>query len=111
MEGLKRGDIVAIALSGDYGKPRPALVIQDDAFAILDSTTLLLITSDLYELPLLRISVQPTRQNGLRRPSQVMIDKAMTVPSTKLGQHIGHVDDAVMKSVSAALSRFLGLGG
>jgi mRNA interferase MazF len=109
MEGLKRGDVVAIALSGDYGKPRPALVVQDDAFAMLDSTTVLLITSDLYESPLVRINLQPAKQNGLRRPSQVMIDKAMTVPSVKLGQYIGHVDDAVMKLVSDALARFLGL--
>jgi mRNA interferase MazF len=68
-----------------------------------------LITSALYESPLIRINLQPTSQNGLRRPSQVMIDKAMTVPSIKLGQYIGHVDDAVMKSVSEALERFFGL--
>jgi mRNA interferase MazF len=109
MEGVKRGDLVAVALSGDYGKPRPALIVQDDAFALLESVTLLLISSDLRDSPLMRIPLTPTLENGLRRPSQVMIDKTMTVPRAKLGQTIGRADARTMKSVDDALSRFLGL--
>ncbi len=111
MEGLRRGDLVTVAVAGDYGKPRPALVVQDDAFALLESATLLLISSDLVDSPLLRITLLPTRENGLRRPSQVMIDKAMTVPRAKLGQTFGRADDETMKTVDRALLRFLGLAG
>jgi mRNA interferase MazF len=109
MEGVKRGDLVAVAASGDYGKPRPALVVQDDAFALLESVTLLLISSDLRDSPLMRITLHPTPQNGLRRPSQVMIDKAMTVPRSRLGQTIGRADARTMQSVDDALSQFVGL--
>jgi mRNA interferase MazF len=109
MEGVRRGDLVAVVVSGDYGKPRPALVVQDDAFALLESVTVLLLSSDLRDTPLVRVTLQPTRENGLRLPSQVMIDKAMTVRRAKLGQIIGRADVETMKSVNEALSRFLGL--
>ncbi len=109
MEGVKRGDLVVVAVSGDYGKPRPALVVQDNAFAALDSVTVSLITGDLYDSPLIRIPLQPTRETGLHHPSQVMIDKVTTVPRVRLGQTIGKADAATMRAVDDALSRFLGL--
>jgi mRNA interferase MazF len=78
--------LVTIAVSGDYGKPRPALVIQANAFAALPSVTLLRLTSDCVPQDLIRLTVEPTPENGLRATSQVMIDKAVTVPSGKLGK-------------------------
>lgn len=107
---MKRGDIVVAATPGDYGKPRPMLVIQDDAFEALPSLTVLPLTSDLRDTPLLRLPVAPSRDNGLRVPSQVMVDKAITLPRSKIGQRIGQVDAATMREVSTALARFLGLG-
>ena len=106
---VSRGDFVTIALPGDYGKPRPALVVQDDAFRVLASVTILPLTSALHEWPQFRITIQPTRRNGLRQASQIAIDKAATVPRTKIGQRIGRVDAATMRSVETALARFLGL--
>lgn len=106
---VRRGDLVTIALSGDYGKPRPALVVQDDAFATLDSVTVLRITSELQGAPLVRINLSPNPGNGLRAASQVMIDKAATLPRKKLGKHIGRVSAGTMQSVDEALARFLGL--
>ncbi len=78
-EAPRRGELVTIAISGDYGKPRPALVIQSDAFLDLPSVTVLRMTSAQRDWPLLRISVTPSSENGLRNPSQIMIDKAATV--------------------------------
>ncbi len=109
MEGVRRGDVVAVAVAGDDGKLRPALVVQDDAFAALDSITVILITSDLNDSPLIRIPLGPTTENGLRRLSQAMIDKIMTIPRGKLGQTIGKADAATMAAIDQALSRFLGL--
>jgi mRNA interferase MazF len=109
MEG-SRGDLVTIALPGDYGKPRPALVMQADAFQALASVTVLPLTSDLHDWPLFRITIRPSRVNGLRQPSQVAVDKAATVPRTKIGQRIGRADAATMRAVDAALTSFLGLG-
>jgi mRNA interferase MazF len=106
---IVRGDVVTVVIAGDYGKPRPALVIQDDAFMDLPSTTVLQLTSDLYDLPLFRLEVAPTTQNGLREMSQIMIDKAVTVRRNKIGRRIGCLDDDTMRLVDRALARFLGL--
>jgi mRNA interferase MazF len=106
---MKRGDLITIAMSGDYGKPRPALVVQDDAFAELPSVTVLQLTSDVHEEHLIRITVQPDRHNNLNKPSQVMVDRAMTVPRTRAGQVFGCVDGETMAAVDVALLRFFGL--
>jgi mRNA interferase MazF len=106
---VSRGEVVAVVLPGAYGKPRPALVVQDDAFEGLPSVTVLPITSDIRDLPPLRISIAAGPGSGLRRPSQLQIDKIMTVPRAKLGPRIGSLDDETMKSVELALGRFLGI--
>jgi mRNA interferase MazF len=102
-----RGDIVAVVLPGAYGKPRPALLVQNDAFEALPSATVLPITSDIRDLPPLRISIEPGLQSGLRRSSQIQIDKIMTVPRSKLGRRIGRLDETTMRNVDQALGRFL----
>ena len=106
---MKRGDVVTVALQGDLGKPRPALVIQSDLFGAHPSVTILPVTSDLRATPLLRITVEPTPDNGLSKPSQVMVDKPQSVGRDKIGAVVGHVDDAAMLAVNRALAVFLGL--
>ncbi len=106
---IKRGDLVTIAISGDYGKPRPALVVQSDMFVEMPSVTVLRLTSDLYDAPMLRIPVQASSSTGLRKPSQIMIDKAVTVPREKIGQRLGRVDAVTLQAVGSALAVFLGL--
>jgi mRNA interferase MazF len=108
---MRRGDLVTIAMAGDYGKPRPALVVQSDMFADMPSITVLQLTSEVHEEHLVRITVQPSAGNGLRKSSQVMIDRAMTVPRTKVGPVFGRLDDAGISAVSGALLSFLGLDG
>ena len=107
--GLRRGDIVTIALPGAYGKPRPALVIQSDYFHEHPSVTILPITSELRPTPLFRVAMLPDAANGLRMESQVMVDKAHTVPREKAREVMGHADDATMLAVSRSLSVFLGI--
>jgi mRNA interferase MazF len=106
---MRRGDLVTIALSGDFGKPRPALIVQDDAYAELSAITVLPLTSDVHEEHLVRITVQPSAENGLRKRSQVMVDRAVTVPRTRAGGPFGKLDIAAMAAVDAALAGFLGL--
>ncbi len=105
---MKRGDLVTVAVQGDYGKPRPALVIQSDYFDLHPSVTILPLTSALRDAPLFRITINPREENGLTRPSQVMIDKALTVPREKIGAVIGHIKDDEMLSVTRSLALFLG---
>ncbi len=108
---MRRGDLVTVALQGDYGKPRPALVIQADQFADLGSVVILPITSTLVDAPLLRPTVEPTPENGLRKASQIMLDKPMTVKADKIGATFGHLNDASMVSVNRSLALVLGLAG
>lgn len=104
-----RGDFVTIALQGDFGKPRPALVIQADQFSEHPSVTLLPVTSTLLAAPLLRITVNPGAENGLQKPSQVMIDKPMAVKRDKVGPAIGRIDADTMIEVERSLAVFLGI--
>ena len=104
-----RGDFVTITMQGDFGKPRPALVIQADPFSEHATVTVLPITSTLVAAPLFRITVQPSAQSGLQKPSQVMVDKAMTVKRDKLGQAFGRIDADGMVQIERCLAVFLGV--
>ena len=104
-----RGDIVTITMQGDFGKPRPALVVQANLFSEHSSVTVLPITSTLVAAPLLRITVQPSAENGLQKPSQVMVDKAMTVKRNKVGPAFGHIDADALVEVERCLAVFLGI--
>jgi len=104
-----RGDFVTIAMSGDFGKPRPALVIQADLFNEQETITVLLVSSTLVNAPLLRVLVQPNAENGLQKPSQVMVDKAMTIKKEKLGPTFGRIGEDAMVQVERCLAMFFGI--
>ena len=106
---MNRGDFVTIAMQGDFGKPRPALVIQSAAFNEHASVTVLLMSSTLVDAPLLRVTVQPGEATGLQKPSQVIVDKATTVKRDKLGEAFGSAGDAAMLEVGRCLAVFLGI--
>lgn len=106
---VRRGDVVTVVLPGEYGKPRPAIVAQHDAFRDLPSVTLLPLTSEIRDLPLLRIPVEPGPESGLRIPSQAQVDKIMTVPKAKIGRRLGTAGEEAMAAIDEALSRFLAL--
>ena len=105
---MKRGDLVTLALSGAYGKPRPALIVQSDLFDAHPSVTVLPVTSELRDLPLFRIRVEPSQVNGLRAVSEVMVDKAHTIVREKVGPKIGRLEDEEMIAVNRVLATFLG---
>jgi mRNA interferase MazF len=104
-----RGELVTVALTGDFAKPRPALVIQANPFDEHATVTVLLISSTLVEAPLLRVSLVPDVGNGLRKKSQVMIDKAMTIKREKIGPAFGKIDPATQVEVDRCLAVFLGI--
>lgn len=110
MDGpLKRGAVVTVAAPGEYGKPRPALVVQSDFFREHPSITLCLITSDLRDAPLFRLTIQPTTDNGLLKPSQIMVDKLVTVSRDKIRDVIGRLEDKSLLEVNRALALWVGL--
>lgn len=99
---------MTVAVSGGFGKPRPALVIQSDRFDTVGTVTVLLLSSTLLEAPLIRLTIQPSASNGLRKPSQIMVDKAMSVRREKVGDAFGRLDDETLLAVSRSLALFLG---
>jgi mRNA interferase MazF len=106
---MRRGDLVTVATPGDFGEPRLALVVQSDQFEATATLTTLLLSGTLIDAPLIRLTVHPTPGNGLRKPSQIMVDKAMTVRRDRLGEPFGRVDDEIMISVNRSLALFFGL--
>lgn len=96
-------------IPGEFGKPRPALIVQADAFATMSSMTLVPLTSDLNAAHLVRLTIEPDPENGLEHGSQFMIDKVTTVSRRKIGRRIGSVGEDTMRQVDRLLSRFLGL--
>ena len=107
---MKRGDLLTVAGPDEYGKPRPALIVQANLFLTTPaSSTALLLTTTATDTPLLRVPIGPRAENGLRTHSHVQIDKALTVPVHKTGAVFGHLDDADMLRINRALALFLGI--
>ena len=101
---MRRGELVPVALPGDFGKPRPALIVQSDHFDGHPSVTVLPL-----DAPLVRITLHPDATNGLRSTSQIMIDKAMTVRRERLGEAFGRLAADAMLEVERRLALFLGI--
>jgi mRNA interferase MazF len=109
---VKRGDIVLAVARGDYGKPRPALIVQSDLFNATHASLLVcLLTSDRIDAPLFRLDIAPTPANGLQEASQIMVDKLLALPRERVRARLGAADDETMLAVNRAIALVLGLGG
>ncbi|MEA2871693.1 MAG: mRNA interferase MazF [Hyphomicrobiales bacterium] len=107
---MRRGDLVTVAAAGDYGKPRPAVVVQTDAFPESHASVVVCqLTSDLADAPDFRVTIEPKPENGLRLTSQVMADKPVTIRRERVGQKIGHLSDQDMARLGIALAFVFGL--
>jgi mRNA interferase MazF len=107
---MKRGEVWTVSAGGPYaGKPRAAVIVQEDRFEATNSITLCVFTTDPTEAPLLRMLVDPTDRNGLSIASRLMIDKVTTVPKSRLGKRIGKLQDEDIVRLNRALTVFLGL--
>lgn len=107
---MRRGDVVTVAAAGDYGKPRPAVIVQSDAFPETHASVVVCqMTSDLADAPDFRITLEPSDKNGLRARSQVMADKPTTVKRERIGNVIGHLDASDLRRLDVALALVMGL--
>ena len=106
---MKRGELWTATGPGYAGKPRPVLILQDDAFAATDSVIVALMTTDPTAAPLLRLPVTPDATNNLSQPCSVMVDKILAVPRAKIGRLVGRLDDQRMATVGAMAATLLGL--
>jgi mRNA interferase MazF len=107
---MRRGEVWTVAGGAGYaGKPRPAVIVQDDAFDDTNSITLCPLTSDPTDAPLIRLAILPTETNGLKEPSRIMADKITTVPKARLGDRIGRLTDEDLLRLNGAIVVFLGV--
>jgi mRNA interferase MazF len=107
---MRRGDIVTVAAPGDYGKPRPAVVIQGDVLnRDARSTIVALMTSHLQDAPLLRLTLQPSSENGLKVASQIQVNRLLSLPADKVGSTIGRLSDQEIVELNRLLALVIGL--
>jgi mRNA interferase MazF len=107
---MRRGDVVTVAATGDYGKPRPAVIVQSDAFPESHASVVVCqMTSDLVDAPDFRITIDPSDKNGLRTRSQVMADKPTTVRRKRIGGVVGHLEPSDLRRLNIALALVMGL--
>ena len=106
---MKRGEVWSVSGSGYAGKPRPAVVVQDDRFDATASITICLFTTDETDAPLIRLPILPSERNGLRSTSRLMVDKITTASKDKFGERNGRLDDEDVVRLNRAILVFLGL--
>ena len=107
---MRRGDVVTVAVSGDFGKPGPAVIVQTDALPEGHGSVIVCqMTSQIANAPHLRIEIEPAKQNGLQVRSQVMTDKPVAIRRERIGRRIGRLSPAEMSRVNTALTFVLGL--
>jgi mRNA interferase MazF len=107
---MRRGDVVTVAATGDYGKPRPAVIVQTDALPPDHASVVVCqMTSEGDDAEDFRVAVEPSTRNGLRAPSHVMADKPVTIRRARIGRKIGHLDDGDIARLNVALAFVMGL--
>jgi len=107
---MRRGEVWTVSGGKDYaGKPRPAVIVQDDSFDATDSITICVFTTDPTDAPLFRLLVEPNERNGLRVTCRLMVDKITTVPKAKMGARVGRLDEEDMVRLNQAMTVFLGM--
>ena len=107
---MRRGEVWTVSGGADYAKkPRPAVIIQSDRFDATESITICTLTTTEREASFFRLEIRPTPANGLTQRSWLMVDKVSTVPRTKIGRRLGHLEDEEASRLNQALIVFLGL--
>ena len=105
-----RGDLVVGVFGGDFGKPRPAVIVQSDFFLETHSTIVLCpVTSDLKGADLFRVPLTAKETPGIRKDSEVMVDKLRAIERRRIGKWVGHLSARQMHAIDVALARWLGL--
>lgn len=101
---MRRGDVVIVSLPGDLGKPRPAVVVQANVLTDNLRTVLLCPISSFSSEPnLFRVAVESTLENGLRLPSEIMVEKLQAANRSKIDKVVGRLDDQTLRKLARSL--------
>lgn len=107
---MRRGEMITVVAPGDYGKPRPAVIVQSDVLDRSSSVVVCLFTTHCVDAPAIRVTVEPDPSNGLGQVSQIMVDKIVTVARSRVRKVIGRLDDETMFRLNRSLAFVVGLG-
>ena len=108
---MKRGDVVSVVVPGNYGKPRPAVVVQTDLVNDIHASIVVCpVTSRIQDAELFRLTIEPSPANGLEKTSQIMVDKIVAVRRDKIREGIGILDEELVIRLNRSLAFWLGLG-
>lgn len=110
---MTRGDVVTVALPGDVGKPRPAIIVQSDVLTASQLRSVLVcpLTSFSSQPSLFRVPIEPTRSNGLLMASEAMVDKISPANRERIGDVIGAIDALTMRRLERSMAVVLGFAG
>jgi mRNA interferase MazF len=106
---VNRGEVITVASGGDYGKPRPAVVIQTDRLTVTDTVLVCLMSSTIIEAPLHRLTLAAGKETGLRVKSQIMADKIMAIRKSRCGPPIGRIDSITLSALGKLLAFVTGV--
>lgn len=107
---MRRGDIFIATVPGDYGKPRPVVIVQNDSVNETHASVVVCpISSHLIDAPLFRLQIEPSSDNGLRSPSQIMVDKISAIKRERIRDRIGRVSDELLVQLNRSLAFWIGL--
>ena len=106
---MRRGDVVIVSAPGDFGKPRPAVVVQSDWLRTNDSVLVALCTGTILNAPFYRLDLAPSHANGLRAPAQVMVDKIVAMSREKCSAAIGRLEDGQITVLNHMLAVVIGI--
>ena len=108
---MKRGEIWTVSGSGDNtNKPRPCVILQAADIAVTESVVISVLTSDMTKTTPHRVPINPSIQNGLKKPSLVMVDKITAMKKANLGKKIGDMSPSDLSEVNKILALLLGMG-
>jgi mRNA interferase MazF len=107
---MKKGDVFLASIPGDFGKPRPVVIVQNDKANLTHASIVVCpLSSHVIDAPLFRLAVEPSSRNGLRVKSQIMVDKISAIGRNRLGNYIGYISDELLLQINRALAFWIGL--
>ena len=113
---VKRGDIFYADLSpvvgSEQGGVRPVLIVQNDTGNKHSPTVIAAaITSQTGKARLPTHITLASHSCGLPKDSVVLLEQIRTLDKKRLREHMGRVDDQVMRRVDSAIAVSFGLSG
>ncbi len=106
-----KGQVLITSTGGGLtGKPRPAVIVQDDGFDFADTVIIVPLTTENSIDHSVRPLISPDAKNGLKQLSCAMVNRMAAIRKADINAIVGRLSDDDMTKIDAAMSAILGLG-